>query len=649
MHYLIFQAGAQNIIVPNNPFNVMLNKNWLLLAISIFCIAVVFAATNFSSPVRPNNTMVQNVEHWADSKKQYSISDILSSTDIIWQVHKQDLTSLGLSDHSHWFRFTLKGNALTKTLLLEIDNALLDRINLWFVQGDKILAEYQVGDTLTFSQRTIKHENFLFPVPTNGQPIEIYVCTDSKDAIRLPFNIWLQNDYLEFTSKSGLIMGIFFGLMLAMGLSNLFFFITTRTPTFLVYSGYVIFLALTLLALQGLGYRYIWPSSPWFQQHAVGIFAHLTVWLSIIFCDLLLSVKAYSTRLSKLLNMTAYAFLVGLVISFFIPLPVFITAFLLMLCASGVLIFAVSIWLWIKGQAIARYYTFAWAVLFLSGLAASLDTLYIINFNLPPYYILMLGVGIETVYLALILAIKHNQQRLALMDTQAELLNKERQAQHAQKVMLALQESTTEDLEYKVQERTLELEITLRELSDTNRELQEKNTLDALTGIGNRSSFDKKYQAEVRRSRREKTPLSVVMMDIDHFKNVNDRYGHLIGDECIKIVAKTLNKALKRPSDDVYRYGGEEFALILPNTDLDGAFVLIEQLRAEIEKTAIHAQSVSINITVSAGIGSAIIDLNQPEDIILALADKQLYAAKNAGRNNVQGSHLKIIQQQDQS
>jgi diguanylate cyclase (GGDEF)-like protein len=302
-----------------------------------------------------------------------------------------------------------------------------------------------------------------------------------------------------------------------------------------------------------------------------------------------------------------------------------------------------------KGLVIARYYSFAWAVLLISGFTVSLDTLNIFNFNfnLPSNYLLMLGAGAETLLLALILAISHNQQTQTVLDRQAELLNQERQTQHTQKDMLALQENTTEDLEYKVQERTLELEIALRELSETNRELQEKNTLDALTGIRNRSFFDKKYQAEVRRSRREQTQLSVVMMDIEHFKNVNDQYGHLVGDKCIKTVARTLEKALKRPSDDVCRYGGEEFALILPSTDLEGALILVEQLRAEIERTSIQAENVSVNITISAGIGSAVADLNQPEDVILALADKQLYAAKNAGRNNVQGSHLELTQQQD--
>jgi diguanylate cyclase (GGDEF)-like protein len=633
--------------MPNNPFYLILGKNWLLILISFFCVAIVFTVTNFFSPFRPSHTVVQEVEHLVDTKKNHSIVDILSNTDNIWQQINQSRVSLGMSDELHWFKFTLRNIGSVQSRLLEIDNSLLDSVNIWFVQGNKILSEYKAGDTLTFSQRAVDHENFLFPVPTTGQSLEVYISSHSEGAMRLPLNIWQQKDYLEFTSKNNLIVGIFFGLMLAMGLSNLLFFITTRTPTFLVYSGYVIFLALTISTLQGLGYRYIWPNSPWLQQHAVGIFANLTVCSSIIFCDLLLNVRAYSTRLSKILNVTAYTFLVGLITSFIIPLQVFIVVFLLMLCASSIFIFTVSIWLWINGLAIARYYTLAWAVLFISGFTVSLDTLNILNFTLSSYYLLMLGAGIETVFLAFILAISHNQNRQALEESQAVLLNKERQVQNAQKDMLALQESATEELEYKVQERTLELEVALRELSDTNRELQEKNTLDALTGIRNRSYFDRKYQAEVRRSRREHTQLSVVMMDIDHFKNVNDQYGHLVGDECIKSVAHTLKKALRRPSDDVCRYGGEEFALILPSTDLEGALVLTERLRAQIENTSIQAEGVSINITISAGIGTAIADLNQPEDILLALADKQLYVAKNAGRNNVQGSYLNVIQQQD--
>ncbi len=631
----------------NNSTNVTINKTWLWVTTSIFFIVSLFVITSFTNPIRPSHSLIANVEYLVDTDKQYSITSILGTTNNIWQPHSQDSNTLDMFNKLHWFRFTLGSLDPAKPRLLEIDNALLDNVNLWFVQGNEILNEYHIGDSLPFSQRIIEHESFLSLVPENGQEIVVYVSTLSKGSNRLPLNIWQQQDYLKFTSKNNLITGFFTGLMLTIGFINLFFFVTTRTTTFLVYAGYVMFLVLTLVAFQGLGYRYIWPNSPWLQQNAIGIFAHLTVWFSIIFCDLLLNVRVYSVWFSKLLNVIAYAFSINLAISLFMPLPLFFNIFLIMLCASSIFIFIVSINLWMKGSPIAQYYTLAWAILFISGCVVSLDTLNVINVSLPSNYTLMLGMSIEAILLALILAISHYQQRQILLDMQAELLNKERQTQHTQRDMLTLQENTTEELEYKVQERTLELEVALRELSDTNRELQEKNTLDALTGIRNRSYFNKKYQAEVRRSRRERTQLSVVMIDIDNFKGVNDQYGHLIGDECIKSVAHIFKNALKRPSDVVCRYGGEEFVLILPSTNLKGALVLVEQLRVKIEKTDIQTDNVSINITISAGIGTAIADITQPEDNILALADKQLYAAKNAGRNNVQGSHLDFIQQQD--
>ena len=123
--------------------------------------------------------------------------------------------------------------------------------------------------------------------------------------------------------------------------------------------------------------------------------------------------------------------------------------------------------------------------------------------------------------------------------------------------------------------------------------------------------FDKKYIAEVRRSRREQTELSIVMMDIDHFKVVNDTYGHVVGDEVIKFVASTLKKNLKRTTDDACRYGGEEFALILPNTDLEGATLLAEMLRETISNQTIKLD-VDFNALIASLGASGTFDVNSP-------------------------------------
>jgi hypothetical protein len=454
--------------VLNNSTNIILNKTWLWVLISIFIavlFAVLFAKNSFTNPIRPSHSIIADVDYLVDTNKQYSITSILSTSDNIWQRHSQDSNTLDMFNKLLWFRFTLDSLDPKQPRLLEIDNALLDNINLWFVEGNEVINEYQIGDSLPFSQRIIEHDSFLSPVPTKSQKIVVYVSTLSQGSNRLPLNIWQQQDYLKFTSKSNLIAGVFFGLMVTMGSISLFFFVTTPTTNFLVYAGYVLFLSLTLMALQGLGYRYIWPNSLWLQQYAIGIFTHLTVCFLIIFCDLLLNVRVYSLKLSKLLNVIAYAFFINLVISLFMPLSLFFNIFLIMLCTSSVFIFIVSVRLWIEGSLIARYYTLALIILFISGCVINLDTLKLINVNLSSNYALMLSMGVETVFLGLILAINHHHQRQILLDTQAELLNKERLSQYNQMDMLALQENTTEELEYKVQERTLKLEVTLRELS----------------------------------------------------------------------------------------------------------------------------------------------------------------------------------------
>lgn len=192
-----------------------------------------------------------------------------------------------------------------------------------------------------------------------------------------------------------------------------------------------------------------------------------------------------------------------------------------------------------------------------------------------------------------------------------------------------------DELESKVQERTLELNIALQELEDANKELQEKNTLDELTGLYNRRFYDQKILAEYRRSRRNLTPLSLVVIDIDHFKQVNDSYGHLAGDECLVAVAACIKQCLRRSADISCRYGGEEFCLILPETDSKGAIALAEELRESIETCQISYNNIVIKLTISCGISTYLQQKNVKPEHIFEVADQALYKAKDNGRNQV--------------
>lgn len=180
------------------------------------------------------------------------------------------------------------------------------------------------------------------------------------------------------------------------------------------------------------------------------------------------------------------------------------------------------------------------------------------------------------------------------------------------------------------------LELT-RQLQAANERLQNLSFLDGLTGIANRRHFDQEFLQESRRAKREKTPLSLIMLDIDYFKAFNDTYGHLKGDDCLKTVAATLKKTLRRPGDFPARYGGEEFAVVLPNTDDVGAAIIAEELRASTERAGIeHINSLCADyVTVSLGVVTRFSEQAEtPDDLILA-ADRALYRSKHEGRNRV--------------
>lgn len=209
-------------------------------------------------------------------------------------------------------------------------------------------------------------------------------------------------------------------------------------------------------------------------------------------------------------------------------------------------------------------------------------------------------------------------------------------AENAYQLLLEKQQESQDLLEERVQERTLELHIALQELEEANSELEKKNTLDELTGLFNRRFYDQKILAEYRRSKRNLTPLSLIIIDIDHFKAVNDTYGHLAGDQCLVWLSMHLKQSLKRSSDMAFRYGGEEFCVILPDTDEKGAIALAEALRKNIEHQVCTHKDIQIPLTISSGIFTYIQQSDVQPEQIFSSADKALYEAKHNGRNQTQ-------------
>lgn len=183
-----------------------------------------------------------------------------------------------------------------------------------------------------------------------------------------------------------------------------------------------------------------------------------------------------------------------------------------------------------------------------------------------------------------------------------------------------------------VGKRILELQD---ELVGARESMREAATHDCLTGLLNRGEIFSMLGRELERGRRERKALSVILADIDHFKKVNDSEGHLFGDEALREIARRLQSKL-RPYDGVGRYGGEEFLLVLPGCDLEGALQRAEELRKGIANQPIACGGVERAITVSMGVAlSECMGVKEVESV-LARADSALYAAKNKGRNRVE-------------
>lgn len=164
--------------------------------------------------------------------------------------------------------------------------------------------------------------------------------------------------------------------------------------------------------------------------------------------------------------------------------------------------------------------------------------------------------------------------------------------------------------------------------------------VDSLTGVANRRRLDQCLHTEWRRGLRERTPLSVLLLDADYFKAYNDTYGHVRGDNCLKQIAEAMQDVVSRPGDLVARYGGEEFAVVLPNTDAEGAEEIAHEICKAMKRRKLpHQENPNGVVTISIGCATVVPSLGQPVSTLIEMADDAMYKAKKSGRNRVCSAH----------
>ncbi|MEJ7747488.1 MAG: diguanylate cyclase [Luteimonas sp.] len=471
------------------------------------------------------------------------------------------------------------------------------------------------GDKQPFGRRAIKyrHPNFWIDLP-RGEPVDLFVRIESQSSMQVPLALYTPKAFAELARDSQLGIGLYYGILLALFFSNLVLWLWLRDNSHAWYLFHISAFGLVLFCLNGLAFEYLWPNSTWTVDKSV----------PVMICLAQIGMQQFARNFLELDRRWLLGDRIGLAMIVFFGLLI-VAALLLPYrivtpIASQAVFFSV---LWIivetvvvlrRGYAPAKLFLLAWAV-FLLGTAIYTA----VAFNLMPKnfvteYGVQIGSALEMLLLSIALAYRY-----------ASLRNRNEQ----------LVRDANEHLEHNVTLRTAELSHALEQLGEANGRLRESSQRDALTGVYNRRHFRESFERILHDARHAARPVSLLMADLDHFKRVNDTHGHLVGDDCLRWVARCLDETLADYNAVVARFGGEEFVAVLPGSDMSAAMRAGESLRQRISARPLRIGERDIHLTVSIGVHAIDTSQDSRADDAIRAADEALYAAKGQGRDCV--------------
>lgn len=555
------------------------------------------------------------MEYLPDTGSRFTAADVHGQPG--WRPLAQDSLSLGYLRHPVWLRTRLH-NPGDQPLqrLLEVGNPVLDRIDLWMTPAAATAPRYwQVGDKHPFDDRPLAHRNFLIPaeLPARSETT-LLMRLETTSAMQANITLWQPDRFRSIDETHLLVQGLYFGIMISMLLYNGFLFASLRERQYAWYGAYVTSISVFLACLDGLSFQYLWPDATLWNDKALAISLSATLFFGGLFARDFLHPRSAGTLVNHLLNLAIFYTLLCMGATLITD---YMSAIHMAEAGAIALIpimFYVAIQRALQGYQPARFYIAAWSSVLISGLVLAMDKYGIIAHTTFSVVAVPLGSAVQILLLSFALGDQMQRERRL------------REQAHAD--MLRIQQENNTVLERKVQERNAEL-------IEAVRKLRELTVTDALTGVFNRRHFDEVLRHEVKRAARSNDCLGLMILDADHFKSVNDTWGHQTGDVCLQTIARILREQVSRECDVVARFGGEEFCLVLPSTSPEGVLLIAERVRQTLEATVIQGPRESFRITASIGAVCVV-----PTDLddglrLLSTADAALYMAKAGGRNRV--------------
>jgi diguanylate cyclase (GGDEF)-like protein len=525
-------------------------------------------------------------------------------------------TAFGFTDGAYWFHGQLFNQSRSEQRwLLVLHYPLLDNVDVYLRYPDGRVEHMASGDTLPFSARSIRyrHPNFWLDLPQRTE-VELLVRVSSRSSMQVPLAVYTPTAFAELERDSQFGIGLFYGILLALFCYNLVLWLSLRDASHFWYMCHVGGFGLVMFCLNGLAFEYLWPNSPWWANQAIPLSMALSQIAMHQFCRVFLELKQrqpYADRISQ--GLIAFYIAMGLA-SFFLDYRAAVRPMTLAVFPGALYILYLAINAIRCGYAPARIFLLAWAFLLLGTALYASVSFGLLQKNFLTEYGIQIGSALEMILLSFALAYRYARLR-------------------GENERLVLEHN--EQLERHVARRTSELSTALEQLAEANQRLRESNRRDALTGLFNRRHFRDMFEHQISRANEHRQPLGVLLMDLDHFKRINDTYGHLAGDECLRWLGRCLHDSLVEHGALLARFGGEEFVAVIPDVQGERLLMIAEQLRKRICDDPVRY--AGNNIRMSASIGAFLIRPGSgiSADAALHKADDALYAAKHAGRNRV--------------
>lgn len=536
--------------------------------------------------------------------------------------------NLGYSKSAYWLRLTLRApldGAPARHWLLELGFPALDHVSAYIVDAQGWRA-YQTGDMLSFSQRPYPHRHFLFPMLLDpGQRTTVYLRVESQGTLTLPVMVWTEPALLVYSQSAYGMLALYYGMLLALALYNLLLFLSLRDPVYLAYVLFTISMAIGQISLNGLGNQYLWPDWPAWGNVALPVGFALCggfgAWFTRLFLDTRQIAPLYDRVLLGLGGIFAALAAAPLALPYqWVAVLVSLQGIVFSVVATVIALFGLR-----AGNRSARWFLLAWSLLLTGTLVMGARNLGWLPTNMLTTHAIQIGSALEMLLLSFALADRIHLTRQEKEKAQGETLM-------AKETMVAALRQSEQWLESRVMERTRELAEANDRLRVSEAQLTELAQRDPLTGLANRRRLtDALYQA-LNQANDRHSEGALLLIDLDHFKPVNDRCGHEAGDRLLQEVALRLQSCAVA-GDTVARLGGDEFILLLPppqtRHDVEAvAERVLERLRQPVETPAGRHD-------VSASIGIAYLpsDGHTPEEL-LKVADLAMYRAKGKGRDN---------------